>query len=251
MNVVIVEDEQQNLETLEEILQNHCEQVKITGTASTVSEAVQVIDEVNPDLLLMDINLPDGNSFDILKQIKRKDYKLIFITAFEEYAIKAIKLSALDYIVKPVDPKELIQAIDKAQTAIEEKESNLKIDALLANVNNLSHKKEKIVLKTAESIFILDIQDIIRVESEGSYTRFYTNKGNKILISKTMKDYEDVLTDSGFFRIHKSHIVNMNYLIRFDKSEGGYLVMTDQSKVPVSYRKKEKLLEYINNLDSR
>ncbi len=248
IRILIVEDEKPILDTIHSIIQDNCSNAEILGTARDISSAKELIIKTNPDLLLLDINLPDGTSFELLQQIENPDFKVIFITAFEEYAIKAIKLSALDYLVKPVDPIELIESINKAEETINKSNNELKLNALLSNVKNLSEKPKKIILNTAESMHLIDVQDIIRCESDGAYTRLFINDGKKIMISKVLKDYEDLLQDCGFMRIHKSHIVNLNYIDRFEKADGGYLILKDQSSVPVSFRKKDQLIKMFDKL---
>lgn len=247
IKIVVLEDEKPTLETITEIVENHCDETKLIGVARTIRTAKELIQKTNPDLVLLDINLPDGTSFDLLEQLKTIDFKIIFITAFEEFAIKAIKLSAIDYLVKPIDPLELIEAIKKAREALDQSNNNLKLSALLSNIKGLANKPKKIILKTAENIYLIDIADIIRCESDGAYTRFYLNDGKKIMISKVIKDYEEMLHDYGFLRVHKSHIINLNFIDRFEKTDG-LIVLKDQSSIPVSVRKKESLLKIFEDL---
>ena len=248
IKIIIVEDEKPIIETISEIIQNHCIDVELIGVAQNISSAKKLIQKTKPDLVLLDINLTDGTSFELLEQLEDIDFKIIFITAFEEYAIKAIKLSAIDYLVKPLDPVELINAIEKAKAIASQNNNELKLKALLSNISNIADKPKKIVLKTAESVYLIDVKDIIRCEYDGAYTRFYTNDGKKILISKVLKDYEELLQECGFMRIHKSHIINLNFIDRFEKADGGYLILKDQSSIPVSVRKKDRLFKHFENL---
>lgn len=250
IKVIIVEDEKPIVETIVEILQNNCVGVEILGTAQKITSAKELIQNSNPDIVLLDINLTDGTSFELLENLEKIDFKIIFITAFEEFAIKAIKLSAIDYLVKPLDPLELIKAIDKAKEILLQSNSEIELKALLSNINNLTNKAKKIVLKTAESIHLIDVIDIIRCESDGAYTNFYLNEGKKVMVSKVLKDYEEMLQDYGFMRVHKSHIINLNYIDRFEKADGGYLILKDKSSIPVSVRKKESLMKNFEKLSS-
>lgn len=247
IKIVILEDEIPVLETITEIVENYCDETQLMGVARNIRTAKQLIQKTNPDLVLLDINLPDGTSFDLLEQLKNINFKIIFITAFEEFAIQAIKLSAIDYLVKPIDPMELIAAIKKARDAVDLSNNNLKLSALLSNIKGLANKSKKIILKTAENIYLIDVADIIRCESDGAYTRFYLNDGKKIMISKVIKDYEEMLHDYGFLRVHKSHIINLNFIDRFEKTDG-LIVLKDQSSIPVSVRKKESLLKIFEEL---
>jgi two-component system LytT family response regulator len=248
LNIVIIEDEEKTLDFISNIINEYCSEAQIIGTASDACSAVELLQSIKPDLVLSDINLPDGTSFDILNRLEEIDFKVIFITAFEEYAIKAIKFSALDYLVKPIDPQELIATIKKASEHIERENNNLKLKALLANVRDFAEKLKKIVLKTSDSIYIIDVQDIIRCESDSSYTMFYIKDGRKIMVSKVLKDYDELLGDSGFIRVHKSHLVNLNHINKFNKTDGGFLEMKDGSNVPVSQRKRDMILEFFENL---
>ncbi|MDA3952731.1 MAG: LytTR family DNA-binding domain-containing protein [Bacteroidales bacterium] len=248
--VVIVEDEKHIQESIREIISEHCKNVIISGIANNIETAKTLLNETNPDLVLLDINLPDGTSFELLEQLNQINFKIIFITAFEEYALRAIKLSAIDYLVKPIDPIELINTVNKAVELIDESSNEINLKALLSNIDTLTNSTKKIVLKTAESIFLINIPDIIRCESNGAYTTFYINDDKKIMISKTIKDYEELLDNNGFMRVHKSHIVNLKFIDRYKKADGGSLILKNKSEVPVSFRKKEKLIKLLESLSS-
>ena len=248
MKIFILEDEKPVLETIQEILLNYCEDVEIIGTARSISSAKQILQKSSPDLVLLDINLPDGTSFELLGELGNVNFKIIFITAFEEFAIKAIKLSAIDYLVKPIHPVELIESVKKAKELLNRENNKLELNALLANVKQISGNPKKIILKTAENIYLIDVNDIIRCESDGAYTIFYVADGKKIMISKIIKEYEELLHEHGFMRIHKSHIINLNYIDRFEKADGGSVILKDQSSIPVSVRKKEALLKIFEEL---
>ncbi len=248
MKVVVVDDEKKIREGIVEIITNYCPEVNSVFQASNVSSALEVINRVLPDILILDISLGDETSFDLLEQLNHTKFKIIFVTAFEEYALKAIKISALDYLIKPVNPKELIKAVNDAVKQLDKNHTELKLDLLLANVKNISEDIKKIILKTAGNIFLVNVQDIIRCESDDYYTNFYLDGGKKIMVSKTLKEYEDILSDSGFFRTHQSHMINLNFLIRYDKKSGGIVFMKDNSKVPVSSRKRISLLKEIDKL---
>ena len=243
MKVVVVDDESKTREGIIDIIKNYCPQVKSVTEANDVKSAIKVINDVIPDVLILDISLGEETSFDILKQLNHVDFKIIFITAYEQYAIKAIKFSALDYLIKPVNPKELIEAITDASKELERDQTELKLNALLSNIENISNGVKKIILKTAESIFLINTQDIIRCESDDCYTSFYLFDGNKIMVSKTLKEFEELLSEYGFFRSHQSHMVNLYYMARFDKHDGGTIFMKDDSKIPVSSRKRNSLLK--------
>ncbi len=251
IKVVIVEDDVQTIETINEILSSFCKDVKVVGLAHDIDTGLSVIQENSPDLVLFDINLPGGTSFDIIQKLDDINFKIIFITAYDKYALKAIKLSALDYLLKPIDPKELVDAVNQATEMIQDESTEMQINTLRNNIQNKQNKAKKIVLKTFESIYLVDIQNIVRCESGGAYTFFYLNDGKKITISKLLKEYDELLQDHGFFRVHQSHLININYVERFDKRQGGTLIMKDGASVPVSYRKKENLLKLFENLSNK
>lgn len=190
----------------------------------------------------------DGTGFDLLRKLKNPEFFLIFITAFEEFAIRAIKFSALDYILKPPDPDELVNAVEKARKAIDRENVTMRLDALFENLDIMSNKNKKIVLKTTNSVHIVNLSDIIRCESEKNYTHFYTTEGEKITVSKTLKEFNELLLGYSFYRVHQSHLVNLMHLKRYDKQNGGCLVMDDNTTVPVSFRKKEDLMKLFKNL---
>lgn len=247
LNVVIIEDEQNSLDVIVDILNNRCK-VNISGTASTVIESVQLLETYHPDLVLLDVNLPDGTCFDILNKLESHEFGIIFITAFEEYALKAIKFSALDYLLKPINPIELSEAIKHAEKELERKKNDIKLKALLSNIRNFSDNLKKIVLSTSDSLHVIDIQDITRCSADGSYTVFYLIDKRKIMVSRVLKEYDEMLEEFGFIRVHKSHLININHLERIEKNKGYFVVMKDKSEIPVSVRKRERLINILNSL---
>ena len=240
LTTVIVDDEARSRSTIKDMLSLYCPELKVVGEASNVSEAVHLIRSVCPDVVLLDIKMPDGTGFDVLEQLESKDFALVFITAFDEYAIKAFKFNAIDYLLKPIDPDELVQTVERIKTQKRTLQTDLSM--VLNNLKDLKKENKKLVLKTAESIFVVNVSDIIRCEASGNYTTFYVHGQHSILVSRTLKDYEELLLDYAFIRIHQSHLVNLDHVLRYDKSDGGTLVMTDDLSVPVATRKREKLL---------
>jgi len=243
IKTLIIDDEPKARETISEMLKLYCPNVQIIGEAEDVGSGYEKIIETKPQLILLDIQMPDGTGFDLLRKFENLNLKIVFITAFEEYAIKAFKYSAVDYLLKPVDPDELIETINKVEQSIISEGSKINLDILLENISAKADVSKKIVLKTAESIHIIKVSDIIRCEASSNYTKFYLIDGKKLLVSKTLKEFDEMLPSNNFFRPHQSHLVNINYIDRFEKSEGGFLIMKDNATVPVSYRKKEQLLK--------
>lgn len=244
LSIIIIDDEPKARETIINILKYASIDLKISGEADSIVSGFEIINHKKPDLVLLDINLPDGNGFDLLNRFEKINYGVIFITAYEEYAIKAIKFSALDYILKPFKAAELIQAVEKANEKILGEKSTIQYKTLLSNLDKI----RKIVLRTAESLHVVNVKDIIRLEADCNYTRFFLANGEKLLVSKTMKDFDEMLEEAGFFRTHQSHLVNLNHILRYEKADGGYLVMDDHSTVPISSRKKDALFKIFEEM---
>ncbi len=242
IRTIIIDDEKRARETIGSILKLYCPNVQVVAEAENVESAVQLINRHKPDLVLLDINMPGETGFDLFTHFSTIDFKIIFITAHQEYAVKAFKFSALDYILKPFNPDELIEAINRSQALIEKENIKIKLDSFISNMGNKAGETKKIVLKTNDSIHVINIQDIIRCEADGNYTKFYIIGGKKIHVSTTLKEYEDLLLPYKFFRTHQSHLANINQIERYEKKDGGYLIMKDGASVPVSVRKKELLL---------
>jgi two-component system, LytTR family, response regulator len=248
MRALIIDDEKKARETIHSIIQMYCEDIVIVGEAAGVEAGVELINSMKPELVFLDINLSDGNGFDLLKKIKNINFKTIFITAYEDHAIKAFKFSALDYILKPVNPDELIAAVAKAKSFLEKDTINLKFETFISNMENISREIKKIVLKTSDSIHVINVNEIIRCEADRNYTIFMLVSGKKILVSNTLKEYDEMLSNYQFFRAHQSHLVNINHISSYEKKEGGYLIMRDKSIVPVSVRKKETLMSLLEKI---
>jgi two-component system, LytTR family, response regulator len=226
---------------INEIKNNHKE-LDIIGEASSVVEAAKFLKTNKPDILFLDIMLGDGTGFDILEIIPEIKSKIIFVTASEDFAIKAFKFSAIDYLLKPFSSKELFLAIEKAKSQIIPDKQQL--DILTETIKHPTTKPTKLSLHTSDKILIVDIHNIVRCKSDNNYTTFYLKDKSKILVSKTLKYYSDILKEVGFLRVHQSHLINTNYIKEFIKSDGGYLLLNDNTTIPVSVRKKAEVLKY-------
>ncbi len=250
LKLIIIDDEEKARETTAGIIKLYGDNITIVAEAEDVKSGIKAIEEFQPDVVLLDVQMPDGTGFDLLKKLDKINFKVIFITAYQEHAIKAFKFSALDYLLKPVDPDELIAAINVAESAIQQQQLGLKLEAFLSNNTSENKTKiKKIALKTANDIYVVNIEDLIRCEADGNYTTVYLNNGKKIVVSKTLKDYEEILEDIGFFRSHHAHLINLNYFDRFHKADGGFVIMKDGAEVPVSNRKKDQLLKLLEGLN--
>ncbi|MCD6660089.1 MAG: LytTR family DNA-binding domain-containing protein [Lentimicrobium sp.] len=248
IRVVIVDDEIRSRETLQEMIKIYCSKVEVVGEGEDVKSGIKAIKAYNPDLVFLDIKMPDGSGFDLLRQMMPVTFKLIFITAYEEYAIKAFKFNAIDYITKPIDPEELQTALQKAESALEADNLNSRLTGLLdMYLKPQAAESKKVILKTADAIHILDAEDIIRCESDRNYTRFYLKSGEELLISKSIKEFVEYLEERNFMRVHQSHLINLNYLIKFKKDDL-ICVLRDSTEVPVAWRKKDELLKIFKSL---
>ena len=236
MRTLIIDDYAPNRKRLKDLVERYCPEVTVIGEADGVQSGFEAIEKTQPELLLLDIEMDDGTGFDLLTLCKSYAFKVIFITAHDHYALKAFRFSAVDYILKPIDLDDLQKAISK--TKEQAKQSKLRLDTLLENQNT----PQKLVLSDADTIYLVDINKIIRCQSQNNYTQFYLSDGREILITKTLKDYESLLADQYFFRAHRSHLINLQHFDKFDKRDGGIIYMKDGSMVPVSNQKREVLM---------
>jgi two-component system LytT family response regulator len=246
IRAIIVDDEHSLHELVKGIVKAFCPNVTILATADSVQSGVAAINEYEPDLVLLDIKMPDGSGFDLIKHFNKPDFKVIFISGYIEYAIKGYKFGAIDYILKPIDEEALALAINRADNIIRYEEK-LRFKAIEENLKTLK-KTDKILLKTSDQVHLVNTGDIIRIEADGNYSTFSIHDGRKIIVSRPISEYEELLIDKGFHRIHKSHIINIEKLIYFDKTDGGEVRMTDGSVVPVASRKKDMLLALFEGL---
>ncbi len=241
LKILIVDDEPKARKAIAGLLEKNFNNLTITS-AHSVQSAIEAININNPDLLLLDVQLEDGTGFDLLGKLKQINFKIIFVTAYDKYAITAFKFSAFDYILKPINPDELIQAVHKADEIINKENIGIKLNALLSNREK---EAKKIVLKTANSLHVTNIQDITRCEADGNYTRIFFNDGKKLLVSKTLKEFDELFSEYGFFRVHNAHLINLAYIERCEKTKGGNVFMKDDSKVPIAFARKQSLLELL------
>jgi two-component system LytT family response regulator len=247
LRTLIIDDELPVRATLQGLLKKTCPQVNVVGEANSVASGIRTIRETSPDLVLLDVKMDDGTGFDLLNHFENLNFKVIFVTAYEEYAIQAFGFSAIDYILKPVNPEKLAEAVKRAEK-MKQQEFNTQIGALKENLKNQDKQNNRIILKTQESIFLFNADDIIHFESDGSYTVVVTNDSQKIVVSKVLKDYDKLLSGSGFLRVHRSHLINLRHIKRFDKLDGGYLIMSNSDQIPVSTSGRERLLELFEEL---
>lgn len=242
LTCILVDDIPEILEMLEKDVNRLFPNIQILGKANSVIEAAKTLRKQEPDILFLDIMLGDGTGFDLLEIYPHLSSKIIFVTASDEFALKAFKFAAIDYVLKPYSDQDLKTAVDKAMQQIQPNSKQLEV---LQDALNKEKTPEKISLHTQEKIVVVEIANIIRCESDNNYTVFFLNNDEKILVSKTLKTFSDMLKENGFIRVHQSHLVNKKYIKEFIKSDGGYLLLKNKKTIPVSVRKRTEVIEAI------
>lgn len=245
---IIIDDEKKSRDVLRSLLEKYCGNVEILAEATGCSDGEKTIKKYKPDVVFLDIQMPDGSGFKLLEKFDNIDFDVVFTTAFDQFAIKAIKYSALDYLLKPISPDDLKIAVEKVKQRKLGTKINQNIQVLLENISKAEKEPPKIILSTSDKIHVVEVDKIIRCESDNYYTRFYLSDGQSILISKTLKENEELLNEYNFIRPHKSHLVNISYITAFLRIDSGYIKMSDGSKIPVSRRKREYIINIINHM---
>jgi two-component system LytT family response regulator len=248
MRILVIDNETNIRESMVNMIQSFCEDVTEIHEANGVQTGLGKIEEIIPDVVLLDVELDDGIGMDLLSKIPEINFHLIFITAHNKYAIDAFKFSAIDFLLKPIAPDELINAFKKVKLHQKNKYLSSQLEVMQNSLNKIAVKEKKIVLKDSHSIYFINVNDIIRCESSGQYTEFYIEDSKRIVISKSLKEYEAMLEPYGFIRPHHSHLININKILRFDKINGGSLIMETLEEIPVSHRKKAQILQVLDNL---
>jgi two-component system, LytTR family, response regulator len=243
---VIIDDEPDAVEFIASIIGEYCPGLEVCGKAHNVKEGVSLINEIKPELVFLDVEMPNGTGFDLLTHFPQKDFDVVFITAFNHYAIKAIKFSAVDYILKPININEFIEAVNRV---VQKRSSNImtgneNFEALLENLRT-SHPT-RLVIPTSDGREYLNPNNIIRIEADRSYSWFFISDKRKILVSKHLKEFQDLLNDRNFFRPHNSHLINLDFVKKYVRHDGGYIEMTDGSQIPVSRNRKDLFLAHMS-----
>ena len=243
IRALIVDDEELARKNLEFLLKDECPNVDVLGTAANAREAKKFVETNRIDLMFLDIEMPNGSGFDLLESLGDEiDFKIIFITAYHEYALKAFKFSAVDYLLKPINIDDLQAAVQKVQPGADF-ESKEKISTLIENISRKGEAMEKVALPSMEGLQFVNLDEIIYCESQDNYTQFFLTDGRRIMVSKTIKHFEELLNPDNFFRVHRSNIINLKYIDKYVKGEGGYVVMKKGERIPVSRRRKEAFLQ--------
>lgn len=242
INAIIIDDERHSCDALKMLLDKCCKDVQVIAVCYSAEEGIRKINELKPQLVFLDIEMPHMNGFQMLEQLSSINFEIIFTTSYDQYAITAFKFSALDYLLKPIDREELQKAVEKVSKKITPPVSQ-QLEILLQKINQPAIPVQRIALPTMQGLEFIPVDSIISCSSNNNYTEFFLTDKKKILVSRTLKETEDMLSEYSFLRVHNSHLVNMNAITRYVKGEGGYLVMTDGSTVDVSRSRKELLLQ--------
>jgi two-component system LytT family response regulator len=247
MNAVIIDNEPHMISTLQTLIKHYCPQVEIIGSADGCKSGEKLILELNPDIVFLDVEMDDGTGIDLVRKLSYKQLHVIFITAHDKYAIDAFKCSAIDFLLKPVDPDDLVRAVEKYGKVKKADDLEKQVSVLTEHLKGGNSRQKKIVLSDYESMHLVKIEDIVWCVAEGSYTRFKLLDASEIMVSKNLKSYEDILSGHDFIRIHNSYLVNINHIKRFERTEGGVVIMDNGGILPVSVRKKDSLMNILKN----
>jgi len=242
LKAIIVDDEKISRDILSDYLQRYCKDVSVIAQADSVSAGLAAIEKQRPDILFLDVEMPKGNGFDLLEQVKEVDFETVFVTAFDSYAIQALNYSAAYYILKPVSIDELVASVEKIRTQ-KQKHPALHTKVLLENISAANAQQQKIVLPLQDGFEVVCIKDVVHCQAHDNFTDFYFNAKQKMMICRTLKFYEELLGDSGFMRVHKSHLVNLEHVVKYTRGKGGQLTMSDGSVIDVSPNKKDELMD--------
>lgn len=241
---IIVDDEPRGIGSLKKMLQEYCPEVKVIAECTNAEEALEKIDLLTPQLVFLDVSLPGKNSFELLEELEAISFEIIFVTAHNDYALQAFQYSAVDYLMKPIDEDLLVESVKRASQRIHGKEINNNISALLHNLQaGTSHAEMKICISSLKGFQVVDLKDILYCEASGNYTNFYFESSNMICTARGIHEYEELLADSGFIRIHKSFLVNMLHVKEYLRGEGGAVVLSNKKELEVSRRKKDEFLK--------
>lgn len=246
LSCIIIDDELNNIENLQNIIIKYCNEIIVLDTATNADSAYEKIISLQPDLIFLDIQMPGKSGFELLKMFSEINFEIIFITAYDKYGIQAIKFSALDYLLKPIVVDDLKTAVEKAQKRIARKNQNLSIENLLEFIKRGQNESPKIALPTSNEISYVKTDEIIRCEAYDNYTYFFLNDGSKILVSKPLKEFSEILLPFNFLRTHQSHLVNIQFIKSYLKEDGGKLLMKDLTKIPISRQKRTIVKNALN-----
>ena len=248
MKAILVDDEPDGIRTLKKMLESHCPNVEVAATCSNAASAKQELERIRPDVVFLDIQMPGKSGLDLLTEMPEKDFEVIFVTAHNEYMLQALQYSAADYLLKPVDEDRLIEAVQRVETRIQAEKKEW-TETLMHNLNKAGTPSEmRLCLPTLKGFIVVKLDDIIYCEAERSYTIFHLDGKKTVTVSKSLIEYDNLLQETQFFRIHKSFLVNLNHIKEYQRGEGGLVIMTDNAEIEVSRRKKEFFLTRMKEL---
>jgi len=247
IRALIVDDEQHCIDRLSGLLHDSCTQtVQLIGALQSVEEGIEAITKQQPDVVFLDVQIHDKTGFDLLQQLHEIHFEVIFTTAFERYAVQAFRFSAIDYLLKPVDPDDLLRAVDKLKEKISRQEMSQKLDVLFHNLKSIEGASKRINVPTINGLMFLQVSDIVHCRSDVNYTHIFLRDKKKITVAKTLKEFEELLTDYNFYRVHNSHLINLAHVKEYNKGKGGYVSMIDGSEIEVSSRRKSDFLQRLS-----
>jgi len=243
IRVAIIENEVDAQSLLSSIIREYCPSLELVGMAKTVTQGLDLLENTKPDLVFLDIEIDEGTSFQLLDKLMHMSFKVIFTTAFDQHALKAFKYGAVDYLLKPYSPQDVLKSVERVKRSLYDQAIFNRLDYLIKN--NSPKKNIKITIPTSEGVNVVSVSDIIRLEADRSYCFICLSNGERILVSKPLKDLEQTLPADMFFRVHTTHLINVDYIDRYMKDDGGYVIMNDGSQVPIARRRKQKFLELL------
>lgn len=248
IHALIIDDEVDGREVLKTAIKKYCPEVSLLGICETPEQGLVAIQSLKPELVFLDVQMPQMSGFDLLQQLLPLTFEVIFVTAHDQYAIKAIRFSALDYLLKPVDVDDLIHAVKKVQERLQQKNSAHQYQSVLNNIQYRARKIERLAVPTFEGIEFFNTDHIIYCHADGNYTKLFLKNQQSKLVSRNLKDFESLLMESGFYRVHHSYLINMKHIQKYVKGEGGYVILTDNHHVDISRRRKEEFLSMLDKL---
>ncbi|MGI9542431.1 MAG: LytR/AlgR family response regulator transcription factor [Cyclobacteriaceae bacterium] len=248
IGALIIDDQADGREAVRLNLERHCPDISVVEVCESAEQGMRAVKNHQPDLVFLDIQMPNMSGFDLLEQLESIDFEVIFVTAHNQYAIKAIKFSALDYLLKPIDPVELIEAVNKVKERQNQKDLIYRYESMLKNVKNMPGNIEKLAVSSMDGILFLETADIIYCSADGNYTKIYLTDKRSQMVSKKLKEFENMLSESGFCRVHHASLINLKHVHQYFKGEGGYVSLTDGHHVDVSRRRKEAFLSLLDRI---
>ncbi len=245
---IIIDDEPLGRKSIGVAIEKHCPEVEIVALCDNAQEGIETIKQLQPDLVFLDIQMPGMSGFDLLQHLAPVTFEIIFVTSYDQYAVKAFKFSAIDYLLKPINPEELIQAVSKVKNKNDSVSITNRFESLLNNIHINLGKIEKVAIPTHDGIDFFNTNDIIYCQAEGSYTKLFLVNNRKELVSRTLKDFDNLLSGSGFCRVHNSTLINLKHVEKYIKGEGGYVILTEGHHADISRRKKEEFLNILHKI---